>query len=127
MRLSALVLVLALAACRDTTAPTAPSIDGHWTGSTAVTSPQLGTQLVVSIAQDGTTLSGAGFLLIGASTYVGIPNITGSFTGVLPVRFVLESANGPVTFTSPTYSRDSLPGTLTGSGFAGERLTLRRQ
>ncbi len=122
MRSRDLLLLAALVGCSSSVEPTPPSIEGPWVGTTAV-----GTQVVLSISQRGDSISGAGYFFAGHTTYVGIPNITGSFTGVLPVQFVLESGMGPVTFSSPIYSRDSLPGTLTGSGFAGERVVLHRR
>ncbi len=123
MRSRLLLLAAVLVGCSSSVEPaTPPSIEGPWVGTTAV-----GTQVVLSISQRGDSISGAGYFFAGGTTYVGIPNITGSFAGVLPLRFVLESGVGPVTFSSPLYSHDSLPGTLAGSGFTGERLTLRRR
>lgn len=109
----------ALFSCSDSpTGPAEVNIEGTWTGSVDV-----GT-FTLTIAQDGSDLSGSGNVSNeGGSIAL---NFTGTRSGTSISLNITSSGFQDLDYSGTIQSSTRITGTLHGSGFQGESLTLTR-
>jgi hypothetical protein len=115
------VALLPLAACGDDTGPGADDISGSWTGTISSTAGSA--QLAFAATQTGEQVTGTGTLSGGGESLA------------LTLSGTVVESDVSLTFQSPGFEpvsfegvldEDTMTGTLSGSGFTGEELTLTR-
>jgi hypothetical protein len=118
-RLLAALLLVSFATSCDTFDPlTENTVTGTWRGETT------GQTFLVVMQQSGTTVAGTGTI---TSTAQGTRNVAISGTFTQPSFSGTLTLNGGAAITLVgTVEGRSLVGTLTGGGFNGEGLALRR-
>jgi len=118
------ILTVALAACGGSKAvappPPPPSVAGQWVGMTGTQ------QLAMTLAESGQTVNGSATL---TNTPSGTMAMTISGVFASPTLTVTLQPGGNVQAVSltATYGGNRLVGSLTGSGFTGDAITLTRQ
>jgi hypothetical protein len=112
----------ALLACGGDSGPSAPNVEGSWTGTVTGTTGS-GTLTFSATETDG-TVTGNGTL----SASAGSLPLTVSGTFAAPTASLVLHAEGfeDVNLTG-TVSESELTGTLNGSGFQNTAITLQRQ
>lgn len=124
MRLGILLPVLllaALVACDDPTGGSTPiSIIGSWTGSTA------GVNVTMTLSGAGSTVSGSGSVSGPGGNLAMQVSGTRAFND-LTLTITFEEDFEPATFTGTVQSSTTISGTLDGSGFDNDALTLTKQ
>ena len=118
MRRFAAVLAFAmLAACGDSTAP-APTVDGTWTGQT-------GSQLfTLTLNQSGTSVTGSG-TVTNTPTGTRALTVVGSFNAPTLTATLSSGSIQPINLTASVNGK-AMTGSLSGSGWNGEAITLNR-
>ena len=114
----ALLAVLALAACKDSTAPT-PNITGTWTGSAS----NFGFTFI--LIEQNQTLSGTGFLSSGGNSLD--VTVAGSHRYPAVAFSIIAPGFESAGFSGKVVSASRMEGILAGSGFTGDSLILLRQ
>lgn len=128
-----LLLVLTAPACGDPVSTPPTDLEGVWTGSTRLAAGSGTYFFDLRFTQDGREVGGEGRIRVAVdgtardSVAVSVagryrnPELTFTLSreGFAPLDF-----NGRI-FRAETEDADSLVGTLTGSGFTTQRLTLR--
>lgn len=113
-----LILAVALASCKEPTAPT-PTVNGSWSGTVGAQ------RITVTMGQTGATVTGSG-------TMTGTPrgtlamSVTGTYAHPSLSITLSNAMVQPLNFTA-TQSAGTLRGSLQGSGFNGETLILVKQ
>lgn len=121
-RAIALVLCIALGACRDSTAPRI--VSGSWTGSTLVAEQAF--QVTADLMDAGGSVTGTGGVLSAGIQCAA--SIAGSRTGSAVSLTFTCAGYSPFTFVADL-SRNgrTLAGHLNGSGFNDDVLNLNKQ
>ena len=112
-----LLLAAAIAGCGGSTSPKS-NVNGSWSGSSG------GISMSLTLSQSGTSVTGSGQISGGGNT---IP-LTASGTYVEPdLSLTLSSAGFQPTVYAGSLSHGTITGTLNGSGFTNQSMTLTRQ
>jgi len=119
-KLAVLALILALAACGgDATGPKTPSVSGGWTGTVMEAG-----SLNLTLVETSGTLTGSGSL--SAGTFAAALTVTGAHAHP-NVSLTMKSAGyEDMNFAGTMTDDRTIAGTLNGSGFSGQAVTLRR-
>jgi hypothetical protein len=114
-----LALVLGVAACKDSTGAKTYEVDGLWEG------PISGVTMTLTLSESSHNVSGTGSLHgPGGSLPLSV-----SGTNAYPSITLTLSSPGyePMTYQATMSGRSAMSGTLHGSGFTGESMTLTKQ
>jgi hypothetical protein len=125
--IAAATLAGAAAACRQPLDVGNFSVTGKWVGRTTkvVGTDSVHYTFTLNLSQDQRSVSGSG--TIAADTASAATKVSGAWAYPAVTLQLTSSGFAPLGFASQFATRDSLKGTLTGSGFTGATLTLVRQ
>ena len=112
-RLLSIVGLVALASCSESTAPE-PQITGSWSGVLG------GGTVTLTIQQAATGLVGSGAWASDAVV------LTGTYTKPTVSLNITSDGFEPLNYTG-TLNQDRIVGTVNGSGYTNQSLTLERQ
>lgn len=128
-----LLLVLAAPACGDDPVSTPPAdLEGTWTGSTQLAEGSGTYSFDLRFTQDGREIGGEGQIRVvvrDTARDSAQVSVAGRYRNPELAFTLLREGFAPLDFTGrifrgETEDADSVAGTLSGSGFAGQRLTL---
>lgn len=117
--ITAAALVLAMGCGSDSTGPTHQSVSGTWSG---VTGAQV---LTMTLVENGGVVTGSG-TLTNTPTGTRAQTVTGTFASPT-LDVTLSSGSVQPVALHGTVGGNSMAGSLTGSGFTGDAITLTRQ
>ena len=119
-----------LAGCSSASSPSGPagSVAGHWRGS-GYDAQSFQVVLDFQLTENGSSISGDATLTqIGAGDTLSYnPTISGTLEGSQVTLTLSESGFYSATYTGPLVGDSIVTGALTGSGFTGELIPVRRQ
>ncbi len=109
--------------CKDKSTEPVHTLNGHWVAVFSATSGTV--TLDLTLTQTNTSVTGAGTI---ANATVTTPvTITGSHVHPSVTLTVAIQGYNPATVTGTCASTTSVSGSINGSGFTGQALTLNKQ